>query len=121
MIIKGHPLGDRYGRADLRYLGFWRSKTETYVVELPNPAAFMDRGWDPAERDKLVAYLRLAPFVQHYMGSSYCRICGKHPLGSREHGDGAFVWPEGFVHYVDEHWVKPPEEFLAHVRKANVA
>ncbi|HEX4992584.1 MAG TPA: hypothetical protein VFV45_05075 [Rubrobacteraceae bacterium] len=103
--------GDRYGQPGCRYIGFWRSKSnEVYAVELPNPAAFIYRGCDPAERAQVLEYLRAAPFVEDYLGSSYCRICGKSPLGYREHGDGAFVWPEGFAHYVEEHWVKPPEE-----------
>lgn len=115
MILDRHPLGDRYGSPSNRYLGFWQSKYETYLVELPNPAAFIDRGWDATERAQVIEYLRAAPFVQFYRGYSYCRICGKPQLGSREHGDGAFVWPEGFAHYVEEHGVKPPEEFLAYV------
>ena len=26
------------------------------------------------------------------------------------------VWPEGFAHYLEQHDVKPPAEFLEHVR-----
>lgn len=28
--------------------------------------------------------------------------------------DGRFVWPEGLAHYVSEHAVRPPEEFIEH-------
>ena len=33
-------------------------------------------------------------------------------MGSREHWDGAWVWPEGLAHYVECHDVCLPEEFV---------
>ena len=37
-------------------------------------------------------------------------------MGPSEFSDGVWVWPEGLVHYVLEHAVRLPEEFLRHVR-----
>ena len=28
--------------------------------------------------------------------------------------DGTYVWPEGLAHYVSEHAVRPPEDFIKH-------
>ena len=33
--------------------------------------------------------------------------------GSREFTDGTWLWPEGFSHYVENHQVRPPAEFVA--------
>jgi hypothetical protein len=38
-------------------------------------------------------------------------------LGNKEFTDWAYYWPEGFVHYIEEHNVKPPKEFVDHVMK----
>lgn len=48
------------------------------------------------------------------MGVSTCRMCGT-PNGAGEFTDGVYVWPEGLAHYVQEHSVRLPAEFLAHV------
>jgi len=40
-------------------------------------------------------------------------------MGSGECTDGTWLFPEGFVHCVREHGVKPPPDFLAHLRKNN--
>jgi len=45
---------------------------------------------------------------------AYCRLCSKC-LGARDRIDGTYVWPEGFEHYLREHGVRPPEEFVRHV------
>lgn len=36
-------------------------------------------------------------------------------MGSRELTDGEWVWPEGLSHYVREHGVGLPEQFISHV------
>jgi hypothetical protein len=35
-------------------------------------------------------------------------------MGSTCRSDGTFVWPEGFAHYLEEHAVRPPQEFIQH-------
>ena len=56
--------------------------------------------------------------VVHYKGMAQCRLCGKS-LGSADMSDGAYCWPEGYEHYLMEHGVKPPDDFLAHVERLN--
>jgi hypothetical protein len=33
--------------------------------------------------------------------------------------DGVYCWPEGLAHYINEHDVRLPAEFVAHVRKSH--
>lgn len=60
-------------------------------------------------------------FIEHYRGSSWCRCCsvvsedGQRGVqvsnGHREFRIEDWCWPEGFMHYVKEHNVEPPEDF----------
>lgn len=49
-----------------------------------------------------------------FKGSSRCRICGGQN-GSREFRWNGWRWPEGYLHYVEDHGVRPSlafEEFI---------
>lgn len=99
------------------------------------PGDFIDEEWSHAERALVVIYLKqtLESETMGWMGYSECRLCrekaGPRLLGTRlEHwecngtrdfGDGVYVWPEGYAHYVEIHAVKPPEDFIEHVRARN--
>lgn len=58
-------------------------------------------------------------FIEHYRGSSWCRCCSVASEdgdkivsnGYREFRIEDWCWPEGFMHYVREHNVEPPEDF----------
>ena len=96
----------------LRGIGYWRSDREP---ELPDPADFADSAWDDHEREVVAGYLEYG-FVAHaFMGYSPCRICDKRDNGNLEMTDGTYIWPQGLAHYVREHLVRLPEEFVAHV------
>jgi hypothetical protein len=41
-------------------------------------------------------------------------VCGQQN-GSRELGDAFYLWPEGLAHYVTDHDVRLPDEFVVHV------
>ena len=43
-------------------------------------------------------------------------MCDNRGNGSLELTDGTYVWPEGLAHYVEQHGVKLPGEFLEHAR-----
>lgn len=60
------------------------------------------------------AYLNHGVLGRLYMGYSTCRVCGKKDNGDSEYSDGTYVWPSGFAHYVLEHQVRPPDEFVQH-------
>jgi hypothetical protein len=53
------------------------------------------------------------------LGIEKCEICGEHITGS-EKFDGTYVWPDGLTHYVREHSVRLPREFLDHLRQQQV-
>ena len=39
-------------------------------------------------------------------------------MGSSDLTDGTWLFPEGLVHYVRRHALKPPEDFLQHMRES---
>lgn len=123
MILNRHP--DSPGKAtQLKYIGYWGTNEDPQLCsyaqsgnQLPWPGNFIDPRWDPRERELIVDYLKNAPNVEHWFGFSYCRLgcSGELDMGVTDKGDGVFVWPEGFHHYVEFHKVRPPEEFVKHV------
>lgn len=63
----------------------------------------------------LIAYLGREEHVRSaYCGWHTCRICGA-ACGTEDVSDGVWVWPSGLAHYVGEHRVELPEEFVAWV------
>ncbi len=69
-------------------------------------------------RARLVDYLESGRLVEQYRGYSWCRFgCGAdaRTMGSREFTDGMWLWPEGLSHYVREHSVILPSEFVSWV------
>ncbi|MFI5296562.1 MAG: hypothetical protein ACHREM_00570 [Polyangiales bacterium] len=97
-------------------IGFWidPAADPKWTVPLPDPKTMTDASWSSAERAVVVAYLRAHPVVALYMGASTCRICGGLN-GSGEQTDGSYLWPTGFVHYLEDHLVRPPADFIDHV------
>lgn len=98
--------------APLRLIGYWRSAEHP---EYPDPVQWIDESWDRNERGDTWWYLLGGTYGTASMGPSTCRICGE-PNGSGEYTDGVYEWPEGLAHYVQEHAVRLPEEFVAHAR-----
>jgi hypothetical protein len=99
----------------LRLIGYWRDEDgpDEDEPQWPDPAAMIDDTMPAQTRDLVVDYLetgRSMPWA--CAGFSRCRICGK-PNGTGELTDGIFVWPEGLAHYVAEHSVRLPDEFIS--------
>ncbi len=46
-----------------------------------------------------------------YRGWSNCRLCGCHNGSATYHKNG-WDWPSGFRHYVEEHNLKPSDDFI---------
>jgi hypothetical protein len=99
----------------LRAIGFWRSIRDVDAT-LPDPRDFVDPQWDEDERKRVAEYLRMGRRLRVHEGKSRCRLCGTM-TGSDEQTDGTYLWPEGLTHYVAEHAVKLPAEFLDHVAR----
>lgn len=87
---------------------------------LTDPLKCVDATWVGPERDAVIAHLRAGRVVERYLGDSWCRFkCGAsgEVMGCADLTDDTYVWPEGYVHYLEEHHLKPPQEFIAHVLK----
>lgn len=120
----------RFNDAKLLRVGYWYNPGDD-EHQLPDPREFIDTEWDPQEQAKVAAYLRAGETHSRYKGYSWCRfntvpidreiawhpsICSSSNMGDSDLTDGVYIWPEGFAHYVEVHQVKPPEDFLRHVR-----
>jgi hypothetical protein len=100
----------RTGRSALRLIGYWAGPT---APDWPDPRDFVDPTWDRHERDTIADYLRCGFVVRAFGGVSVCRFCGRQN-GALELSDGAWYWPDGLVHYVADHEVRLPAEFVEH-------
>jgi hypothetical protein len=121
-------------------IGFWRDTPEKFnrkcielarqgqdsvaayihdQAQLPDARAAVDPRWSSAERGAVIAYLKRGRVSASYRGWANCRLCNL-AVGSKDLTDGAYVWPEGFPHYVERHGVRPPQEFVNHVLRRTV-
>lgn len=103
--------------SELILIGYWRGEGvagQTTDPGLPSPSAFVESEWDMDERDLVCDYLGRGFVVRAYAGLSPCRLCAR-VSGSLELSDGTYLWPEDLKHYVEDHDVRPPDEFCAHV------
>lgn len=98
----------------LHLVGYWQNAEHP---EYPDPHELVDEAWDADERWAVASYLLSGTFLRGMMGLSPCRICGR-PNGASEFTDGVLVWPEGLVHYVEDHAVRLPRAVEAHVLAA---
>lgn len=96
----------------LRLIGYWASD---HTLDWPKVTDFVDAGWDVAERQLTVDYLRHGALARSFWGISTCRLCGQEN-GRSELTDGEWLWPDGLAHYLEVHEVRLPEEFVDHVR-----
>ena len=95
-------------------VGFWHSTTEPHLLK-PVPSL------DPWEgKHKFLLGLKATEEMADavtFKGVSKCRICGCHN-GCVEFEYGGFVWPAGLAHYVENHNVMPPKEFVDFINEA---
>lgn len=94
-------------------VGFWYS---AYEPHFPKPQEAVGE-WDPGKLAVVVDHLKNASIGHiQYRGWSNCRICNAN-LGSRTLSDGVYTWPEKLEHYLVEHSVMLPEDFVQHVMR----
>jgi hypothetical protein len=106
----------------LKAIGFWIRdlRDESYPAPQELVGALRRE-----RRGSLVHYLESGAIFEQYFGYAWCRfVCGASTesgaartdsrLGTRDLTDGTWVWPEGLGHYVSEHGVVLPEEFMEH-------
>jgi hypothetical protein len=97
------------------------------VSRLPRPVPAQDRA-KPSGRIMLCRspLLCAGNTRASYAGYSSCRFAdchdpGREHLGTRDLTDGDWIWPEGLAHYVTEHAVRLPDEFVAAVAARDYA
>ena len=91
-------------------IGYWRSRQEPFW---PDPARFVDPDWPASKRTAILDYLNSFEPSGFFFGFSWCRFrCEQQHVGSAEFNDGFWRWPEGLAHYVREHQVRLPDEFV---------
>lgn len=105
----------------LLLVGYWHSQSEPHY---PHPKHLADLKWRTHDRARIVKYLRDGKRGHGWLGYSYCRFgCfGGDPneaMGRAAQTDGLWVWPEGLAHYIEEHHVQLPDEFLATMEENN--
>lgn len=100
-------------RTSLKRVGFWQGSDSP---ALPHPIEFVDATWSAAERAAVATYLksRVERVITGWRGYSHCRICGCSN-GSEDLSDHVYLWPSGYVHYIESHNVRPPQAFIDHV------
>ncbi len=120
--------------ASRRKVGFWSSAFAApgKPVGPRSPLFHVDASWPLDERRRLVRALRAleahlcatvrdlnasmpasAEKVVCFRGWSLCRVC-RQKNGSQEFVSD-FTWPEGYKHYIVDHELRPPAEFVAFV------
>lgn len=101
----------------LRLIGYWNGG-HGQNAQYPDPASLVDPAWDADEREDVAIYLRYGVVARAYLGPSPCRLCEDRRVnGNLELTDGVYVWPEGLAHYVAEHAVRLPQEFVEHIHR----
>jgi len=82
-----------------------------------DPSKLIDKDfWMKYNKSETILYLKNGTPIKWYRGFSSCRICGKI-LGVHERTDGVWYWPDQFEHYIENHDIRIPEDFLNNLSK----
>jgi hypothetical protein len=91
-----------------KIIGYWYSTFEPqYPMPIANNVPFPNKIniIKALQAKEAVAQKKFAK------GWSTCRIC-KKSNGSVEYESGNYTWPEGYLHYLEDHNVVPDSEFV---------
>lgn len=100
----------------MKTFGYWRDLRQPKLWFAPHPKKYVDTSWDENERRIVAEYLDKCPRIVVVVMDTQCKICGKYlPLGHVT--DRTWVWPISLAHYVREHSVRPPQDFLLNIRR----
>jgi hypothetical protein len=98
----------------LKAIGYWIGYLEDRKRPAPQELVGVMRA---EQRVRLADYLAAGMPHEMYLGTSWCRFgCGidNAKMGNRAFSDDTWVWPEGLAHYVRDHGVVLPDEFVQH-------
>ncbi|WP_123955444.1 hypothetical protein [Frondihabitans sp. 762G35] len=98
-------------------VGYWRNANR---LDLLDVGASVNAALTTSDAEDTANYLSRGFVARAWMGRSTCRICGA-TNGSLDLSDGIYVWPEGLAHYVPEHKVQLPNQFLTHLESQSEA
>jgi hypothetical protein len=129
-----------HDRPDLRRIGYWRAlehagdpiPEHAYVIgmaplqadggytgeradafmRLPWPGDHLDPNMPTDLRKRVCEALESAPIVARYCGNARSRLQPMGSCGGCERSNGAWVWPNGLVHYVADHGLVLCDDFL---------
>ena len=91
----------------LEVLGWWFN--DAAPSGYPRPQLLVSP-WEPQTRAAVAGYLRAGRLLETYPDDSFCRFaCSHAAMGRCDLTDGRFVWPDGLVHYIEQHDVRLPE------------
>lgn len=100
--------------AGLIGLGEWRNLLRP---QYPDVACFVDETWPREERSLVLKHLQQGRALHYWMGMETCLLgCGQH-LSITGCTDGTYYWPESLLHYLTQHVVRLPTEFIAHIQQ----
>jgi len=92
-------------------VGYWFNYDQP---NFPDPGTLVKTDFDVNNINQIIYLLENAKtksFSQ--MGFSWCRFrCGSENMGNKELTNGKYIWPEGLAHYVKEHKILLPFDFL---------
>ena len=98
-------------KSKLKVVGFWNIRgLQKYI----HPEHLVERQIE--NKELIEKYLRSGNIISYYRGFSLCRICG-NTNGFTDLTDGTWIWPEGLAHYISDHNVELPKEFITHMKK----
>jgi len=95
------------------------------VPEWPLPSHAIHAEWDAAERERVITYLEQCYETGFMEPESHalCRLgCAPEQVTDRGAGcltDGTWQFSASLLHYVRRHGLRPPEDFLSHMRQRN--
>jgi len=123
LMYRGSGYGEKTPLPEVsghKFLGYWAGPSVRNTT-LPDPRDYIDVGWDPTEKRLVLQHLADGFSHAQWLGYSGCRICGLSRCGTSCQTDGIYVWPSGFQHYVGAHNVRPPQEFVDHIKSLDPA
>jgi len=93
----------------MKLIGYWiRSLDDN---KFPPPQELVT-DYEPSTQRLIADYLDAGSTFAVYRGLSWCRFFCDHPMGNSELTDGEWVWPQDLSHYVRDHNVRLPDEFI---------
>jgi hypothetical protein len=104
-------------------VGFWKGDKSPFDEDsnYPRPENFVDEKWDEATRKKVVQYMKNCTVIksEEVLSHDECLFTGKK-LSNRVLCDGRYMFPENYIHYIENHQVRPldcfTERALSHTK-----